>query len=140
MRKSLLSLLVLFVYSLVAFAQGGTEITWSGPSDWSGIGSTQISYAQGGWSITASKEKGSANPTVNATYSDFRAYAKNVVMVMNTAENMGKLVFHMSDQGKKQWGEITASEGTVTIDTENGLTIWEGDAQYVQLTVGADNT
>ena len=144
MRKSLLSLLVLFVYSLVAFAQEGTEITWSGPSDWTGIQAdgkqTQISIAQGDWSITASKEQGSTSPTVNATYSDFRSYAKNVVLVMNNAENIGKLVFHMSDQGKKQWGELTASEGTVTVDTVNGLTIWEGEAQYVMLTVGADNT
>ena len=142
MRKSLLSLLVLFVYSLVAFAQQGTEITWSGQSDWSGVTdkAQEISFTQGNWSIQASKDAGSANPTVNANYSDFRAYAKNVVMVGNSAENIGKLVFHMSDQGKQQWGEITASEGTVTIDTENGLTIWEGDAQFVRFSVGADNT
>ena len=140
MRKSLLSLLVLFVYSLVAFAQEGTEITWSGQSDWNGVGSTQISFAQGDWSVSASKELGSTNPTVNTTTNDCRVYAKGVVLVMNTAENMGKLVFHMSAQGLKQWGEITASEGTVTIDKKNGLTIWEGDAQYVQFSVGADNT
>ena len=116
MRKSLLSLLVLFVYSLVAFAQEGTEITWSGQSDWNGVGSTQISFAQGDWSVSASKELGSTNPTVNTTTNDCRVYAKGVVLVMNTAENMGKLVVHMSAQGLKQWGEITASEGTVTID------------------------
>ena len=143
MRKSLLSLLVLFVYSLVAFAQEGTEITWSGQSDWSGVAdktTQEISYAQGNWSIQASKASGSTKPTVNENSTDFRSYANNNVMVTNNAENIGKLVFHMSDQGKKQWGEITASEGTVTIDTENGLTIWEGDAQSVMFSVGASNT
>ena len=139
MRKSLLSLLVLFVYSLVAFAQGGTEITWSGKSDWNTTVSNQISLAKGDWSITASKERGSNAPII-ASANDFRSYPSNVVMVMNNAQNMGKLVFHMSTQGKQQWSEVTASEGNVTYDTENGLTIWEGDAQYVMFTVGSANT
>ena len=124
MRKSLLSLLVLFVYSLVAFAQGGTKITWSGLSDWNTTVSNQISLAKGDWRIQASKESGQSSPTVNGTSNDFRSYAKNVVMVMNNAENIGKLVFHMSTQGKQQWAELTPSDGTVTIDTKNGLTIW----------------
>lgn len=113
MRKSLLSLLVLFVYSFVAFAQEGTEITWSGQSDWSGVAeeAEQISLAQGNWSIQASKEAGSSKPTVNAKYSDFRSYAKNVVMVGNSAENIGKLVFHISAQGKKRWADITPLRG-----------------------------
>lgn len=142
MRKSLLSLLVLFVYSLVAFAQQGTEIMWSGQSGWSGVAekAQEISFTQGDWSIQASKGKGSASPTVNENSFDFRSYAKNVVMVGNSTGNIGKLVFHMSTQGKQQWAELTPSDGTVTVDTENGLTIWEGDAQYVQFTVGASNT
>ncbi|MCI6727723.1 MAG: hypothetical protein SO293_04015 [Alloprevotella sp.] len=139
MRKSLLSLLVLFVYSLVAFAQQGTEITWSGKSDWNTTVSNQISLAKGDWSITAYKERGSNAPII-ASANDFRSYPSNVVMVMNNAQNMGKLVFHMSTQGKQQWSEVTASEGNVTYDTENGLTIWEGDAQYVMFTVGSANT
>ena len=139
MRKSLLSLLVLFVYSLVAFAQEGTEITWSKQSDWNTTVSNQISLAKGDWSITASKERGSNAPII-ASANDFRSYPSNVVMVMNNAQNMGKLVFHMSTQGKQQWSEVTASEGNVTYDTENGLTIWEGDAQYVMFTVGSANT
>ena len=142
MRKSLLSLLVLFVYSLVAFAQQGTEITWEGQSDWSGVveEAEEISFTQGNWSIQASKKTGSSKPTVNKNSLDFRSYAKNVVMVGNSTENIGKLVFHMSTQGKQQWAELTPSDGTVTVDTENGLTIWEGDAQFVQFFVGADNT
>lgn len=141
MRKSLLSLLVLFVYSLVAFAQQGTEIRWTGQSDWSGVAeeAEQISLAQGDWSIQASKETGITKPTVNKTSLDFRAYAKNVVMVGNNVENIGKLVFHISAQGKRRWADITPSEGTITHDTNNGVIIWEAgdaDVQDVTLTVG----
>lgn len=143
MRKSLLSLLVLFVYSFVAFAQKGTEITWSGQSDWSGVGTQEISFTQGDWSIQASKQTGSTSPTVNDKTFDFRAYAKNVVKVGNSAENIGKIVFHISDQGKRRWADITPSEGTITHDTENGVIIWEaGDAevQNLTLTVGEKAT
>ena len=139
MRKSLLSLLVLFVYSLVAFAQGGTEITWSGLSDWNTTVSNQISLAKGDWRIQASKESGQSSPTVNGTSNDFRSYAKNVVMVGNSTENIGKLVFHISAAGKKRWADITPSKGTITHDTDNGVIIWEaGDADVkdVTLTVG----
>ena len=139
MRKSLLSLLVLFVYSLVAFAQGGTEITWLGLSDWNTTVSNQISLAKGDWRIQASKESGQSSPTVNGTSNDFRSYAKNVVMVGNSTENIGKLVFHISAAGKKRWADITPSKGTITHDTDNGVIIWEaGDADVkdVTLTVG----
>ena len=117
MRKSLLSLLVLFVYSLVAFAQGGTEITWSEHSVWSGVveKAAQISYAQGDWSIQASKGDGSTNPTVNETSNDCRVYAKGVVMISNEA-GIGKLVFHISAAGKKRWTTITPSQGVITED------------------------
>ena len=141
MRKSLLSLLVLFVYSLVAFAQQGTEITWSGPSDWSGVAeeAAQISLDQGDWSIQASKETGSSKPTVNGTSKDLRAYAKNVVMISNDAENIGKLVFHISAQGKKRWTTITPSQGVITEDFENSTITWDADGQdvkYLALSVG----
>ncbi|MDD6594095.1 MAG: hypothetical protein PUF09_07585 [Bacteroidales bacterium] len=145
MRKSLLSLLVLFVYSLVAFAQGGTEITWSGPSDWSGVAeeAAQISLDQGDWSIQASKETGSSKPTVNGTSKDLRAYAKNVVMISNDAENIGKLVFHISAQGKKRWTTITPSQGVITEDFENSTITWDADGQdvhYLALSVGEKTT
>lgn len=141
MRKSLLSLLVLFVYSLVAFAQQGTEITWSGQSDWSGVAANaqQISYVQGDWSIQASKESGATVPTVNKDYNDCRVYAKGVVMMMNTAEPIGKLVFHISAQGKKRWTTITPSQGVITEDFENSTITWEAngeEVQYLMLSVG----
>lgn len=145
MRKSLLSLLVLFVYSLVAFAQEGTEITWSGPSDWSGVAekAQQISLDRGDWSIQVSKERGSSNPTVNAKSLDLRAYAKNVVMISNDAENIGKLVFHISAQGKMRWTTITPSQGVITEDFENSTITWDAngqDVQYLALSVGEKAT
>ncbi len=145
MRKSLLSLLVLFVYSLVAFAQQGTEITWSGPSDWNGVAekAQQISLDRGDWGIQASKEGGTSNPTVNAKSLDLRAYAKNVVMISNDAENIGKLVFHISAQGKKRWTTITPSQGVITEDFENSTITWDAngqDVQYLMLSVGEKAT
>lgn len=150
MRKSLLSLLVLFVYSLVAFAQQGTEITWSGQSDWSGVSANaqQISYAQGDWSIQASKEFGATNPTVNKDANDCRVYAKGVVMISNEA-GIGKLVFHISAAGKKRWTTITPSEGVITEDFENSTITWEANGAEVKLlmlgvgdkaTLGTDGT
>ena len=150
MRKSLLSLLVLFVYSLVAFAQEGTEITWSGHSVWSGVveKAAQISYAQGDWSIQAFKGDGSTNPTVNETSNDCRVYAKGVVMISNEA-GIGKLVFHISAAGKKRWTTITPSEGVITEDFEHSTITWEANGADVKLlmlgvgekaTLGTDGT
>ena len=150
MRKSLLSLLVLFVYSLVAFAQGGTEITWSGQSDWSGVveKADQISLVRGDWSIQASKESGKTNPTVNESYNDCRVYANGTVMISNTA-GIGKLVFHISDAGKKRWTTITPSEGVITEDFKNSTITWEANGADVKLlmlgvgdkaTLGTDGT
>ena len=145
MRKSLLSLLVLFVYSLVAFAQQGTEITWSGQSDWSGVAekAQQISLDRGDWGIQASKEGGTSNPTVNADSKDLRAYANNVVMISNDAANIGKLAFHISAQGKKRWTTITPSQGVITEDFENSTITWDAngqDVKYLALSVGAKVT
>lgn len=150
MRKSLLSLLVLFVYSLVAFAQEGTEITWSGQSDWSGVveKADPISLVRGDWSIQASKGSGKTNPTVNESYNDCRVYANGTVMISNTA-GIGKLVFHISDAGKKRWTTITPSEGVITEDFENSTITWEANGAEVQLlmlgvgdkvTLGTDGT
>lgn len=48
----------------------------------------------------------------------------------------------MSDAGKKQWGDVTPSEGQVTVDTENGITTWTNTngSTTVTFTVGTDNT
>lgn len=136
MKKLLLSFLSFFACCLALMAQ--TEITWSGQSDWTGVveEAQSISYTSGNYTIKATKETGSSSPTVNATATDFRSYAKNQVMVSNSQENIKKLVFHISAAGKKRWAELSASEGAVTHDVDNGVIIWEGDAQFVMFGVG----
>ena len=134
MKKLLLSFLSFFACCLALVAQ--TEIEWSAASDWTGVGTTSISLTSGNYTISASKETGSTNPTVNATSLDFRSYAKNLVLVSNSQENIKKLVFHISAQGKKRWAELSPSEGAVTHDVANGNVIWEGDAQNIIFGVG----
>lgn len=134
MKKLLLSFLSFFACCLALMAQ--TEITWSAASDWTGVGTTSISLTSGNYTISASKETGSGKPTVNETDLDFRSYAKNQVLVSNSQENIKKLVFHLSAQGKKRWTELSPSEGAVTHDKANGVIIWEGDAQNIIFGVG----
>ena len=136
MKKLLLSFFSFFACCLALMAQ--TEITWSAASDWDGVEAKaqSISYTSGDYTISASKETGSSSPTVNATATDFRSYAKNQVMVSNSQENIKKLVFHISAAGKKRWAELSASEGAVTHDVANGVIIWEGDTQFVMFGVG----
>lgn len=136
MKKLLLSFLSFFACCLALVAQ--TEITWSAANDWAGVAekAQSISYTSGDYTISATKETGSSSPTVNATATDFRSYAKNQVMVSNSQENIKKLVFHISAAGKKRWAELSASEGAVTHDVANGVIIWEGDAQFVMFGVG----
>ncbi len=136
MKKLLLSFLSFFACCLALVAQ--TEITWSAASDWTGVAeeAQSISLTSGNYTISASKETGSSKPTVNATSLDFRSYAKNMVLVSNSQENIKKLVFHISAQGKKRWAELSPSEGAVTHDVANGNVIWEGDAQNIIFGVG----
>lgn len=92
-----------------------------------------------GFTFTAQKEKGSTVPTKNSTYNDLRHYAKNTLTI--SGAKMTQIVFTMSDQGKKQWANLTASTGSVTVDKEAGTTTWayaEG-ATSVTLTVGDKN-
>ncbi|MFW5547362.1 MAG: DUF6359 domain-containing protein [Bacteroidales bacterium] len=137
MKKLLLSFLSFFACCLALMAQ--TEITWSGQSDWTGIGTKDISYTSGNYTISASSKVTGCQtkPTVNAKANDFRCYANGITMVGNSTENIKKIVFHLSTQGIARWTDLTPSEGAVTNDTDNGLIVWEGDAQYVQFTVGA---
>ena len=137
MKKLLLSFLSFFACCLALMAQ--TEITWSAASDWTGIGTKDISYTSGNYTISATSNVTGCqtNPTVNATANDFRCYTNGITMVGNSTENIKKIVFHLSTQGIARWTDLTPSEGAVTNDTDNGLIVWEGDAQYVQFTVGA---
>ncbi|MDY3731650.1 MAG: DUF6359 domain-containing protein [Alloprevotella sp.] len=134
MKKLLLSFLSFFACCLALMAQ--TEITWSGQSDWTGIGTTDISYTSGNYTISASKAGGQTNPTVNATYLDFRAYAKSTIKVESSANNITKIVFYISTNGKKRWTDVTPDTGTATPDQAAYTTTWEGDAKKITFTVG----
>ena len=54
---------------------------------------------------------------------------------------MTKIVFAMSDAGLKQWADITASEGKITIDKDAKTTTWENatGSTAITLTVGDEN-
>ena len=107
-------------------------IQWDSASDWT----DDMTLYSGYYTVKAVKNNGSTTPTINSTKNDCRVYAKGSVIVTHSAANIKKLVFNISDQGKKRLTDITASVGTVTIDTENWKVIWEGDASSVTFTVG----
>lgn len=96
-------------------------------------------FTSGDFTFTAKKNKGQAAPTQNANSKDLRHYAKNTITI--SGAKMTKMVFTMSDAGKKQWATVTASEGTMTVDKTNGTTTWENTngSSSVTLTVGDKN-
>ena len=82
------------------------------------------------------KNGGSTAPAFNKA-GDIRTYAKNTITATCAAGNISKIVFTISAQGKKRLTDLTADNGTVTIDTENRETIvWEGNAATIVFTVG----
>lgn len=93
-----------------------------------------------GYTFEADKAAGTTVPTQNTTSKDLRHYAKNTLTI--SGATMKQIVFTMSDQGKKQWGDVTPSEGQVTVDTENGITTWTNTngSTTVTFTVGDTNT
>ena len=96
-------------------------------------------FTSGDFTFTAKKNKGQVAPTQNANTKDLRHYAKNTITI--SGAKMTKMVFTMSDAGKKQWATVTASEGTMTVDKTNGTTTWENTngSSSVTLTVGDKN-
>ncbi len=92
-----------------------------------------------GYTFTADKQKGQTAPNQNGKAKDLRHYAKNTLTISGAP--MKQIVFTMSDQGKKQWGDVTPSEGQVTVDTENGITTWTNTngSTTVTFTVGDTN-
>ena len=120
--------------------EDGYKVSWTGASDWSGIGEDVISFKSGNYTITVSKEEGGTKPTVNTNYNDCRAYANNKVKIVNSAADITSLTFVISNQGKKRLTDITASAGEVKIDKDNWKVIWTGSAKEVTFTVGEKAT
>ena len=96
-------------------------------------------FTSGDFTFTAKKNKGINAPTQNTNSKDLRHYAKNTITI--SGAKMTKMVFTMSEAGKKQWATVTASEGTMTVDKTNGTTTWENTngSSSVTLTVGDNN-
>lgn len=96
-------------------------------------------FTSGDFTFTAKKNKGINAPTKNTNSKDLRHYAKNTITI--SGAKMTKMVFTMSEAGKRQWATVTASEGTMTVDKTNGTTTWENTngSSSVTLTVGDNN-
>lgn len=133
-------------YSLVAglamianmtFAQTTIDFTQQSVTKQDKVGYTLTAE---GYTFTAEKGEGQTVPTQNATSKDVRHYAKNTLTI--SGATMKQIVFTMSEAGKKQWGDVTASEGQVTVDVENGTTTWvnANGSTSVTFTVGEKNT
>lgn len=93
----------------------------------------------GDFTFAAVKNNGGTAPTQNDNSKDLRHYAKNTLTI--TGAKMTKIVFAMSDAGLKQWADITASEGKITIDKDAKTTTWENatGSIAITLTVGDEN-
>lgn len=93
----------------------------------------------GDFTFAAVKNNGGTAPTQNGNSKDLRHYAKNTLTI--TGAKMTKIVFAMSDAGLKQWADITASEGKITIDKDAKTTTWENatGSTAITLTVGDEN-
>ena len=96
-------------------------------------------FTSGDFNFTTKKNNGQTAPTQNASTKDLRHYAKNTITI--SGAKMTKMVYTMSNAGKKQWATVTASEGTMTVDKTNGTTTWENTngSSSVTLTVGDNN-
>lgn len=96
-------------------------------------------FTSGDFTFTAKKNNGQTAPTQNTKSKELRHYAKNSITI--SGAKMTKMVFTMSEAGKKQWATVTASEGTMTVDKTNGTTTWENTngSSSVTLTVGDKN-
>ena len=116
-----------------------TKLTVKTVSDVENKENNGYTFTSGDFTFTAKKNNGQTAPTQNANSKDLRHYAKSSITI--SGAKMTKMVFTMSDAGKKQWATVTASEGTMTVDKTNGTTTWENTngSSSVTLTVGGNN-
>lgn len=133
MKKLLLSFLSFFACCLALMAQ--TEITWSAASDWTAL-ENGVSYTSGDYTIIADKGGNTSSKPMVASANDFRTYAKNTFTVTSSKDNITKIVFYISSNGKKRWTDVTPDTGTTTVEQAAFTTTWEGDAKEITFTVG----
>ena len=116
-----------------------TKLTVKAVSDENNKENNGYTFTSGDFTFTAKKNNGSTQPTQNASTKDLRHYAKNSITI--SGAKMTKMVFTISNAGKKQWAIVTASEGTMTVDQTKGTATWENTvgSSSVTLTVGDKN-
>ena len=108
-------------------------IQWDSASEWT---ESRTKLISGEYTVNTAKSGGQTAPTVNDNNNDCRVYAKGTVTVSYSSGNMQRLVFNLSEQGKKRLAEITPSVGNVSVDNENWTVTWEGNSKSVVFTVG----
>ena len=116
-----------------------TKLTATTVSDENNKENNGYTFTSGDFTFTAKKNNGSTQPIQNASTKDLRHYAKNSITI--SGAKMTKMVFTISNAGKKQWAIVTASEGTMTVDQTKGTATWENTvgSSSVTLTVGDKN-
>lgn len=116
-----------------------TKLTVKVVSDENNKENNGYTFTSGDFTFTAKKNNGQNAPTKNASAKDLRHYAKNSITI--SGAKMTKMVFTISNAGKKQWAIVTASEGTMTVDQTKGTATWENTvgSSSVTLTVGDKN-
>lgn len=133
LRLIMLSLLAMICMG--GYSQSETDFTtvsWKSP------------YTFGKYTMTAVKGSGQANPTQNQKDKDIRCYANNKLTVSTKDGKMVKIVFVLSEQGKKQCSQPTVDNGTVKrnpADETQGVSevIWENSngSTSVTFTIGS---
>ena len=144
--KKILRISMIVVLALIAnFSFAGvstidfTKLTVKAVSDENNKENNGYTFTSGDFNFTTKKNKGQNAPTQNTSTKDLRHYAKNTIII--SGAKMTKMVFTMSDAGKRQWATVTASEGTMTMNKTNGTATWENTngSSSVTLTVGDKN-
>ena len=129
MKKSLLLLVTLFT---ALFA--GAETIDNKTATWTAAGDG-LTLTSGTYTLTASKATGKTVPAHHKD-GDIRVYAKGTLTVTTTGANMKSIVFNIAKTGIYVQADMSASTGTVTVDTTAMTVTWTGDANNVVLTVG----
>jgi hypothetical protein len=129
MKKSLLFLVTLFT---ALFA--GAETIDNKTATWTAAGDG-LTLTSGTYTLTASKATGKTVPAHHKD-GDIRVYAKGTLTVTTTGANMKSIVFNIAKTGIYVQADMSASTGTVTVDTTAMTVTWTGDANNVVLTVG----
>lgn len=95
-----------------------------------------------GFTFTFAKNSGTTAPAYNLAGKDVRLYAKGTVTITSSTP-ITKMIFVISNQGRKRLAPITASTGAIAAQTvceandPNPVYVtWTGNATEVTLTVG----